>query len=70
MPAWLGSGLRCVPPHSLAVELYTGWAGCLRLAASPGKAGLTVLCCVCFVRKSNTEDGDKDSDRDNDNKNL
>ena len=64
--------MRCVPPHSHTVTLYTGRQAGLGSQAGWGWAGLTVLCCVCFGRKDNTEDDTKDSDGDNinDSKNL
>ena len=66
-PAWVGSGVRCVPPHLQTVTLYTGrqQAGLGGQARRLGWGDCVVCVCVCFVRKDTTEDDDNDSVKTN-----
>ena len=50
-PAWVGSGVRCVPPHSHTVTLYTGKQAGLGGQAGRGWGDCAVCVCVCVLRE-------------------
>ena len=62
--------MRCVPPYSRPVTLYTGRQAGLGGPGRPGwgclgSADCAVLRFMCFVGKYNTEDDENDSDNTN-----